>query len=62
MGYFVVVVVGGGQTRALTNSHVNSSNIDALCDTFPVVGEGFFSMPGQKLRPHRRAVSRDRVF
>lgn len=47
MGYFVVVVVGGGQTRALTNSHVNSSNIDALCDTFPVVGEGFFPCQGK---------------
>lgn len=42
MRYAVVVVVGGGQTRALTNRHVNSSNFDALYDSFPAVGEGFF--------------------
>lgn len=64
MGYFAVVVVavGSGQTRALTYSHVNTSDFDALCDTFLVQGKVLVPMPGQKLWPHSGAVSRNRAF
>lgn len=64
MGYFavVVVVVGSSQTRALTYSHVNTSDFDALCDAFLVQEKVLFPMPGQKLWPHRGAVSRDGAF